>query len=59
VSGEASGAGRDSPDQPQRRFEEFLSRFLAVPKKELDELLAAQPKHQRRRASTPRDKPKE
>jgi len=58
VSGEASGAGRDSPDQSRRRFEELLSRVLAVPKKELEELLAAQPKRQRRGATRPRDKPK-
>lgn len=52
---EADGTSRDSSDQPQRRFEEFLSRLLTVTKQETDTLLEAERKRTREKKGRARN----
>jgi hypothetical protein len=55
VRDEADGTRRNSSDQPQRRFEEFLSRLLTVTKQEADTLLEAERKRTREKKGRARN----
>ena len=52
---EADGTTRNSSDQPQRRFEEFLSRLLTVTKQETYTLLEAERKRTREKKGRARN----
>lgn len=52
---EADGTSRNSSDQPQRSFEEVLSRLLTVTKQETDTLLEAERKRTREKKGRARN----
>jgi hypothetical protein len=55
VRDEADVTSRNSSDQPQRKFEEFLSRLLTVTKQETDTLLEVERKRTREKKGRARN----